>query len=150
MIFNFKFLPYFNILQNFVENVQKTKKPSVLSCILRFDNRVIFLRINLRNWTRLNISSICVEKSISSVFKMLSSNYIQITVVDPKTFDGERGHTTRNIRLLFTGQKGDHGPLASPWVHYWITYLFWHTLRPLSGNWSRLKISSICVVLWRA
>ena len=31
MISNFKFVPYFNILQNFVENVRK--KPSILSCI---------------------------------------------------------------------------------------------------------------------
>ena len=29
MISNFKLFPYFNISQNFVQNVQKQKKPSV-------------------------------------------------------------------------------------------------------------------------
>ena len=31
MVLNFKFIPYFNILQNVVENVRKTKKNSILS-----------------------------------------------------------------------------------------------------------------------
>ena len=30
---NFKFIPYLNILQNFVQNVKKTKWPSILSCL---------------------------------------------------------------------------------------------------------------------
>ena len=32
MISNFNFFPYFNISQKFVQNVQKTKNSSVLSC----------------------------------------------------------------------------------------------------------------------
>ena len=33
MVSNFKFIPYLNILQNFVQNVRKPKWPSILSCI---------------------------------------------------------------------------------------------------------------------
>ena len=32
MVSNFKFIPYFNILQNFVQNVGKPKWSSILSC----------------------------------------------------------------------------------------------------------------------
>ena len=32
MVSNFKFILYFNILQNFVQNVKKSKWPSILSC----------------------------------------------------------------------------------------------------------------------
>ena len=32
MVSNFKIIPYFNILQNFVQNVRKPKSPSILTC----------------------------------------------------------------------------------------------------------------------
>ena len=38
MISNFKLFPYFNISQNFVQNVQKQKKTSVLSCLHKFES----------------------------------------------------------------------------------------------------------------
>ena len=33
MTSNFKFIQYFNILQNFVQNVRKPKWPSILRCV---------------------------------------------------------------------------------------------------------------------
>ena len=49
MISNFKFLPYFNILQNFVENVRKTKKPSILSCTFRTKHATILPKFKKRH-----------------------------------------------------------------------------------------------------
>ena len=46
MISNFKLFLYFNISQNFVQNVQKQKKTSVLSCIQSFIEVLLGIQIN--------------------------------------------------------------------------------------------------------
>ena len=57
MIFNFKLFPYFNISQNFVQNVQKQKNTFVLSWVeqfLKFYSRI--KRLIVEDSPKINIS----------------------------------------------------------------------------------------------